>query len=55
MIVAGITIALLVVLLITIRLIAKSLYREKKPAGTIHVENRVRAKVASRETNTTTS
>jgi hypothetical protein len=54
MIAAGVTIALLVVLVVAIRLIAKSLYREKKPAGTIHVENRVRAKVASREVKTTT-
>jgi len=55
MIVAGITIALLVVLVIAIRLVAQSLYREKKTTHAVHTNKRVRAKTAPHVVNTTTS
>ncbi len=55
MIVAGITIVLLVVLVITIRLVSKSLYRKRKPTRAVHTKDCVRSKTAPHIVSTTTS
>ncbi|MFA5375643.1 MAG: hypothetical protein WC455_07830 [Dehalococcoidia bacterium] len=55
MIAAGITIVLLVVLVIAIRLVAKSLYRESKTTRAVHTNERVRAKTAPHVVSTTSS
>jgi hypothetical protein len=52
---AIVVISLLAALMITIRLVTKSLYKDRKPTSAVHPREHVRAKAASHVARTTTS